>query len=102
MVNYRGSTGYGQAFADAIFRDQNGGEATDVLAGVDAALAKYPWLDPTRLGVEGVSYGGQLTNWLVTRTARFKAAIPTAGATVTITVGRQAPQSQPPPPPATP
>ena len=79
MVNYRGSTGYGQAFADAIFRDQNGGEATDVLAGVDAALAKYPWLDPTRLGVEGVSYGGQLTNWLVTRTARFKAAIPTAG-----------------------
>jgi dipeptidyl aminopeptidase/acylaminoacyl peptidase len=78
MVNYRGSTGYGQAFADAIFGDQNGGEAKDVLAGVDAALKKYPWLDATRLGVEGGSYGGQLTNWLITQTDRFKAAIPAA------------------------
>ena len=39
MVNYRGSTGYGQPFADAIFKDQNGGEEKDVLAGVDAAIA---------------------------------------------------------------
>ena len=78
MVNYRGSTGYGQAFADAIFSDQNGGEAKDVLAGVDAALAKYPWLDASRLGIEGGSYGGQLTNWLITQTDRFKAAIPAA------------------------
>lgn len=78
MVNYRGSTGYGQRFADAIFADQNGGEAKDVLAGVDAALAKYPWLDETRLGVEGGSYGGQLTNWLITQTDRFKAAVPAA------------------------
>lgn len=79
MVNYRGSTGYGQKLADAIFKDQNGGEAKDVLAGVDAALAKYPWLDASRLGVEGGSYGGQLTNWLITQTDRFKAAIPAAG-----------------------
>jgi dipeptidyl aminopeptidase/acylaminoacyl peptidase len=79
MVNYRGSTGYGQKLADAIFKDQNGGEAKDVLAGVDAALAKYPWLDGTRLGVEGGSYGGQLTNWLITQTDRFKAAVPAAG-----------------------
>lgn len=79
MVNYRGSTGYGQAFVDAIFRDQNGGEAKDVLAGVDAALARYPWLDASRMGIEGGSYGGQLTNWIVTQTDRFKAAIPSAG-----------------------
>lgn len=79
MVNYRGSTGYGQKHADAIFQDQNGGEARDVLAGVDAALARYPWLDGTRLGVEGGSYGGQLTNWLITQTDRFRAAIPAAG-----------------------
>ena len=78
MVNYRGSTGYGQKLADAIFKDQNGGEAKDVLAGVDAALAKYSWIDGSRLGVEGGSYGGQLTNWLVTQTTRFKAAIPAA------------------------
>lgn len=79
MVNYRGSTGYGQKFTDAIFGDQNGKEAEDILAGVDAALAKYPWVDRERLGVEGGSYGGQLTNWLITRTTRFKAAVPSAG-----------------------
>ena len=79
MVNYRGSTGYGQAFADAIFGDQNGGEAMDVVAGVDAALARYAWLDPARLGIEGGSYGGQLTDWIITQTDRFKAAIPAAG-----------------------
>jgi dipeptidyl aminopeptidase/acylaminoacyl peptidase len=79
MVNYRGSTGYGQKFIDAIFRDQNGGEAQDVVAGVDAALAKYPWLDGNRLGIEGTSYGGQLTNWIITQTPRFKAAVPAAG-----------------------
>ena len=79
MVNYRGSTGYGQQFTDAIFGDQNGKEAEDVLAGVDAALAKYPWMDAERLGIEGGSYGGQLTDWLITRTNRFKAAVPSAG-----------------------
>ncbi len=85
MVNYRGSTGYGQKFADAIFRDQNGGEAKDVLAGVDAALKRYPWIDAARLGIEGGSYGGQLTNWLITQTRRFKAAIPVAGISNLIT-----------------
>lgn len=79
MVNYRGSNGYGQEFANAIARDQNGGEGMDILAGVDAALARNPWIDPERLGIEGGSYGGQLTNWLVTQTTRFKAGIPWAG-----------------------
>lgn len=78
-VNYRGSTGYGQAFADAIFGDQNGGEAKDVLYAVDAALRRNGWIDPERLGIEGGSYGGQLSMWLVTQTDRFKAAIPRAG-----------------------
>lgn len=78
MVNYRGSTGYGQTFTDAIFGDHNGGEARDVLAGVDAALARYPWINKNQLGVEGGSYGGQLTNWLVTQTDRFRAAVPAA------------------------
>ena len=79
MVNYRGSTGYGQALADKIFGDQNGAEAKDVVAGVDAAIARYPWIDQTKLGIEGGSYGGQLTNWIITETTRFKAAIPSAG-----------------------
>jgi dipeptidyl aminopeptidase/acylaminoacyl peptidase len=81
MVNYRGSTGYGQNFTDAVFGDQNGNEAQDVLYGVSAALRRYVWLDHNRLGVEGVSYGGQLSAWLVTQTSMFKAAIPIAGIT---------------------
>ena len=79
MVNYRGSTGYGQKFVDAIFGDQDGGEAKDVLAGVDAALRRFPWIDGERLGLEGGSYGGQLANWIITQTNRFRAAIPSAG-----------------------
>jgi dipeptidyl aminopeptidase/acylaminoacyl peptidase len=79
MVNYRGSTGYGQKFTDAIFGDQNGREAMDVLQGTDAALRRFSWIDRDRLGVEGGSYGGQLANWLVTQTDRFAAAVPRAG-----------------------
>ena len=78
-VNYRGSTSYGQKFADAVFGDQNGNEAQDVLYGVSAAVRRYLWIDRDRLGIEGVSYGGQLTDWLITQTNEFKAAIPTAG-----------------------
>ncbi len=78
-VNYRGSTGYGQKFADAVFGDQDGNEAQDVLYGVSAAVRRYLWIDRERLGIEGVSYGGQLTDWLITQTNEFKAAIPTAG-----------------------
>jgi dipeptidyl aminopeptidase/acylaminoacyl peptidase len=81
MVNYRGSTGYGQAFADGVFGDQNGNEAQDVLYGVSAAMRRYQWIDRDRLGVEGVSYGGQLSAWLITQTNLFKAAIPIAAIT---------------------
>jgi dipeptidyl aminopeptidase/acylaminoacyl peptidase len=81
MVNYRGSTGYGQAFADAVFADQNGNEGQDVLYGVSAAIRRYPWIDRDRMGVEGTSYGGQLSTWLITQTNIFKAAIPTAAIT---------------------
>jgi dipeptidyl aminopeptidase/acylaminoacyl peptidase len=79
QVNYRGSTGYGQGFADAVFGDQDGNEGQDVLYGVSAALRRYLWLDRERMGIEGVSYGGQLSDWLITQTNEFKAAIPIAG-----------------------
>jgi dipeptidyl aminopeptidase/acylaminoacyl peptidase len=78
MVNYRGSTGYGQAFADGVFGDQNGNEGQDVLYALSAAMRRNPWIDRDRLGVEGTSYGGQLSAWLITQTNLFKAAIPTA------------------------
>jgi len=79
QVNFRGSTGYGQKFADAVFGDQNGNEGQDVLYGVSAAVRRYPWIDRERMGIEGVSYGGQLTDWLITQTNEFKAAVPIAG-----------------------
>ena len=78
-VNYRGSTSYGQKFSDAVFGDQDGNEGQDILYGVSAAVRRYLWIDRERLGIEGVSYGGQLTDWLITQTNEFKAAIPTAG-----------------------
>ena len=79
QVNYRGSTGYGQKFADAVFGDQDGNEGQDILYGVSAAVRRYLWIDRERLGIEGVSYGGQLTDWLITQTNEFKAAVPIAG-----------------------
>jgi dipeptidyl aminopeptidase/acylaminoacyl peptidase len=81
MVNYRGSTGYGQAFTDAVFADQNGNEAQDVLYGLSAAMRRNLWIDRDRLGIEGTSYGGQLSAWLITQTGMFKAAIPNAAIT---------------------
>jgi dipeptidyl aminopeptidase/acylaminoacyl peptidase len=77
-VNFRGSTSYGQKFGDAVFRDQNGDEAQDVLYGVSAALRRNLWIDRERLGIEGGSYGGQLSTWIITQTHIFKAAIPLA------------------------
>jgi dipeptidyl aminopeptidase/acylaminoacyl peptidase len=62
-----------------VFQDQNGNEAQDVLYGVNAAIRRYPWIDRDRLGIEGTSYGGQLSMWIPTQTNIFKAAIPTAG-----------------------
>jgi len=79
MVNYRGSTGYGQKFADAIFGDQHGAEAQDVLYGTSSALRRYIWLDRSRLGLEGVSYGGFVCALLLGQTGMFRAAISTAG-----------------------
>jgi dipeptidyl aminopeptidase/acylaminoacyl peptidase len=78
MVNYRGSSGYGQKFTDGTVNDQNGSEWKDVNAGLDYVLAQTPYLDPDRVGVEGGSYGGQLTNWGITQTTRFKSAVPSA------------------------
>lgn len=78
MVNYRGSSGYGQKFSDGTINDQNGAEFKDVMAGLDHILKVTPYLDPKRLGVEGGSYGGQLTNWAITQTTRFRSAIPSA------------------------
>ena len=71
--NPRGSTGYGQDFADANFRDWGEGPTVDVLAGVDGLVADGI-ADGRRLGVTGGSYGGYLTNWIIGHDRRFAAA----------------------------
>lgn len=74
-INPRGSTGYGQAFSDGSVLNWGGGDYGDLMAGVDHALARFPWLDPERMGVTGGSYGGFMTNWIVTQTDRFRGAV---------------------------
>lgn len=71
--NPRGSTGYGTAFSRAIWADWGNKDYMDVMAAVDAAVAAGI-ADPGRLGVGGWSYGGIMTDYIVTKTSRFKAA----------------------------
>jgi dipeptidyl aminopeptidase/acylaminoacyl peptidase len=77
-INPRGSTGYGQKFSDGTLREWGGGDYKDLMAGVDAALKRYSWIDDARLGVTGGSYGGFMTNWIITQTPRFRAAVSAA------------------------
>jgi dipeptidyl aminopeptidase/acylaminoacyl peptidase len=77
-LNPRGSSGYGQKFSDGTLNEWGGGDYKDLMAGVDEALRKYPWIDQNRMGVTGGSYGGFMTNWIITQTPRFKAAVSAA------------------------
>ncbi len=77
--NYRGSTGYGDDFERQIAPHLVSKPGRDILTGVDA-LVKAGIADPNRLTVGGYSYGGYMTNWLITQTDRFKAAVTGAGA----------------------
>lgn len=78
QINPRGSVGYGEAFLQACDRDWGGGDYRDLMAGLDAALARGG-LDAKRLAVMGTSYGGYMTNWAITQTPRFHAAVSTYG-----------------------
>ena len=78
MPNPRGSYGQGEEFTRANVKDFGAGDLRDILAGVDAAIKKYP-VDPARLGVTGWSYGGYMTMWTVTQTNRFRGAVAGAG-----------------------
>ena len=64
MVDFHGSTGYGQAFTDAINHDWGGKPFEDLKKGLDAALARYPWMDKDRVAALGASYGGYMINWI--------------------------------------
>lgn len=77
--NYRGSTGYGDEIMLSISPHLVSGPGRDILSGVDA-IVKDGYADPDRLAIGGYSYGGYMTNWLITQTDRFKAAVTGAGA----------------------
>ncbi|RAJ90693.1 dipeptidyl aminopeptidase/acylaminoacyl peptidase [Larkinella arboricola] len=78
-INPRGSSGYGQQFSSGCVKDWGGGDYRDLIAGVDAAISQNNWIDADRLAVTGQSYGGYMTNWIITQTNRFRAAVSDGG-----------------------
>ncbi|KKC27136.1 dipeptidyl-peptidase 5 [Sphingomonas sp. SRS2] len=80
MVDFHGSTGYGQAFTDAINQDWGGKPLEDLKLGLAAATAKYSWLDGSNACAAGGSYGGYMVNWIASQWADgFKCLVSHAG-----------------------
>ena len=79
FINPRGSHGYGQAFSNGCVLNWGGGDYKDLMMGIDHVIEKYAWIDKENLGVTGQSYGGYMTNWIITQTNRFKAAVADGG-----------------------
>jgi len=76
FIDFHGSTGYGQAFTDAINQDWGGAPFEDLMKGLDHVLANYPFLDGTRVAALGASYGGYMINWIAGQAPeRFKALV---------------------------
>lgn len=75
MIDFHGSTGYGQSFTDSINNDWGGAPYEDLMKGLDFAIQKYPFLDGDRVGALGASYGGYMVNWIAGHTDRFKTLV---------------------------
>ena len=75
MINFHGSTGYGQEFIDAINGNWGGAPFEDLMKGLDYAEQKYPFIDKDRECALGASYGGYMTNWILGHTNRFKCIV---------------------------
>lgn len=76
MVDFHGSTGYGQKFTDSISGDWGGKPLEDLQKGLAAALKRYAWMDGNRVGALGASYGGYMINWIAGNWSdRFKCLI---------------------------
>jgi len=74
-TNPRASTGYGESLAAPVYGCWGELDSKDILEAVDHVIRTYPFIDPDRLGVTGISYGGYMTNWLIGHTDRFKVAV---------------------------
>jgi dipeptidyl aminopeptidase/acylaminoacyl peptidase len=79
LTNYSGSTGYTEAFGQAIQLDPLKGPAEEINQGADEAIRRYAFIDGTRQAAAGASYGGHLANWLQATTTRYKALVSHAG-----------------------
>jgi dipeptidyl aminopeptidase/acylaminoacyl peptidase len=86
-INPRGSTGYGQKFTAEVSRDWGGKAYEDLMKGLDAAIAKYSFIDGSRVGAAGGSYGGYMIDWIATHTGRFKCLISHAGPYDAVSMG---------------
>lgn len=75
FINPRGSSGYGQEFSNGCVKAWGEEDYEDLMHGVDVVLENNPWIDGARLGVTGQSYGGYMTNRIITKTKRFAAAV---------------------------
>ncbi|PYV69349.1 MAG: S9 family peptidase [Acidobacteria bacterium] len=75
MINFHGSTGYGQKFIDAINGDWGGAAFEDLMKGLDYAEQHYPFIDKDRECALGASYGGYMANWIIGHTNRFKCIV---------------------------
>jgi dipeptidyl aminopeptidase/acylaminoacyl peptidase len=75
MINFHGSTGYGQEFTDSISGDWGGKPYVDLMKGLDYVEKNYPFVDKNREAALGASYGGWMTNWLLGHTDRFKCIV---------------------------
>ncbi|MCU1297652.1 MAG: peptidase prolyl oligopeptidase active site region [Acidobacteriaceae bacterium] len=75
MINFHGSTGYGQKFIDAINGDWGGAPFQDLMKGLDYAEKTFPFIDKDRECALGASYGGYMTNWILGHTDRFKCIV---------------------------
>jgi dipeptidyl aminopeptidase/acylaminoacyl peptidase len=75
MINFHGSTGYGQKFTDSISGDWGGKPYVDLMKGLDYVEKTYPFIDKNREAALGASYGGYMANWLLGHTDRFKCLV---------------------------
>ena len=75
MINFHGSTGYGQKFTDSISGDWGGKPYVDLMKGLDYVEKTYPFVDKNREAALGASYGGYMANWLLGHTNRFKCIV---------------------------
>ena len=75
MINFHGSTGYGQKFTDSISGDWGGKPFVDLMKGLDYVEKTYPYIDKNREAALGASYGGYMANWILGHTNRFKCIV---------------------------